>query len=59
MLSSDEYNQKLAELQCELEELTASLPAHSLPASLLIRIEDLEAEIATLQTQLDDTSPDS
>ena len=39
----------LERLQRELEELTANLPAHSVPPAMLIRLEDLETEIADLQ----------
>jgi hypothetical protein len=44
---------KLAELERQHRELLASLPAHSIPASLLIRLEELEDEIASLRAQLD------
>ena len=44
---------QLAELERERRELAASLPAHSIPASLLIRLEDLEDEIAALRADTD------
>jgi hypothetical protein len=46
---------RLAALVRERDELAANLPAHSIPATMLIRLEDLEAEIAALQAVLDDT----
>lgn len=48
-----DYTAKLAELEREHRELLASLPAHSIPASILIRLEDLEDEITSLRTHLD------
>jgi hypothetical protein len=48
---------RLAELERERRELAASLPAHSTPASLLIRLEDLEDEIAALRAALESSAP--
>lgn len=36
----------LTELERELEQLKQQLPRHSVPMSLLVRIEELEEEIA-------------
>jgi hypothetical protein len=44
---------RLAQLEREYAELTASLPAHSVPASHLMRLEALEDEIAALRSTLD------
>jgi hypothetical protein len=44
---------RLARLEREHRELVASLPAHSIPASILIRIEELEDEIAALRAELE------
>jgi hypothetical protein len=43
---------RLEQLQREFEELTASLPAHSVSPAMMIRLEDLEAQIADLQAAL-------
>jgi len=43
--------QRIAEIKRELDELQASLPAHSIKASMLQRIEDLEDELAELLAQ--------
>jgi hypothetical protein len=40
-------------LQQRLEELKASLPAHSIPAAMLIELEELEEE---LEKMLSDTT---
>ncbi len=45
------HDQHLAALIQELESLRQNLPAHSLKPSLLIRIEELEEQIESLQRQ--------
>jgi hypothetical protein len=47
---------RLARLEREHRELVASLPAHSVRASMLIRIEELEEEIAALRAKTE-TAP--
>ncbi len=47
--SADARAERLAALGREHAELIASLPAHSVPASLLLRIEEIEDEIAALR----------
>jgi hypothetical protein len=39
-------------LRDEIDELEASLPAHSVPPSMLIRLEELEDELAALEGRL-------
>ena len=46
--------ERLAQLRRERDEVEASLPAHSVPASMLIRLEGLEDEIAALEAALAD-----
>jgi DNA primase large subunit len=41
-----EASRDLAALERELEQLKQQLPRHSVPAALLLRIEELEEEIA-------------
>jgi len=43
---------RLAALKREYAERSASLPAHSIPATQLIRLEELEDEIAALQAEM-------
>ncbi len=47
-----QLQQEITALQRELEELTASLPKHSIKASQLMRIEELEDQIAEKQSAL-------
>ncbi len=54
MNRSDDPAARLAQLRQERGELVASLPAHSLPAAMLIRLEDLDEEIAALERTLQD-----
>jgi hypothetical protein len=42
----------LAQLQQELQELVRSMPAHSMKASMFLRVEDLEDAIAETQDRL-------
>ncbi|RPI97276.1 MAG: hypothetical protein EHM39_09745 [Chloroflexi bacterium] len=49
---SDPRAERLAALERDHAELTARLPAHSIPASLLLRIEALEDEIAALRAEM-------
>lgn len=44
-----ESNELIGELEREVHELEASLPAHSIPASMLLRLEELEEELAALR----------
>lgn len=57
--SHDERTSRLAALEREAAELRASLPAHSTPPSLLIRLEELEETIAGLRAALASESPSS
>lgn len=41
--------QRLEELEQEIEEIKGSLPAHSIPAAMLLNLEDLEEELELLQ----------
>lgn len=41
---------RLDRLRRERDEVQASLPAHSVPPAMLIRLEDLEEQIAALET---------
>jgi hypothetical protein len=51
MPGNKEINQRIQELREEIGRLEASLPAHSVPPSMLIRLEDLEEELAQLLQQ--------
>jgi hypothetical protein len=53
--TQDERAARLVMLERVHAELVASLPAHSTPASLLIRIEELEDEIAALRAEIEST----
>lgn len=55
--TSDERASRLAALEREHAERVASLPAHSVPASLLIRIEELEDQIAALRAEIEVSVP--
>lgn len=41
--------ERIAELEREIREVEASIPAHSVPASMLIRLEELEDELEKLK----------
>ncbi len=54
MKRPDDLVARLAQLRQERAALSASLPAHSIPAAMLIRLEDLDEEIAALERALPD-----
>jgi hypothetical protein len=45
------HDERIAQLEKEIDELKARLPKHSVPASMIIELEDLEDELETLQAQ--------
>ncbi len=47
-----DWGTRIAEVEREIRELEASLPAHSVPASMLLRLEELEEELYSLRTTL-------
>jgi replicative DNA helicase len=47
-----QLQQEITSLQRELDELNTSLPKHSIKASQLIRIEELEDQIAEKKAML-------
>jgi hypothetical protein len=51
-LQDDDPRAALAQIKREHDELVASLPAHSIPAAMLLRIEELEEQIDALQAAL-------
>ncbi|MCL7452917.1 MAG: histidine kinase [Anaerolineae bacterium] len=44
---------RIAQLQDQIEQLKARLPKHSVPAAMIIELEDLEDELQALQTQVE------
>ncbi len=48
----DPRTARLAYLRRERDEVEASLPQHSVPAAMLVRLEDLEEEITALEVAL-------
>ena len=44
--------ERIALLEKEIAELKARLPKHSVPASMIIELEDLEEELETLKAQV-------
>ncbi len=45
--------QQIKILEGKILELCQSLPAHSIPASMLIELEDLEEQLGNLQVDLE------
>jgi len=45
--------QLVKRLEQEIEERRKSLPAHSVPAAMIIELEDLEEQLRILQVELD------
>ena len=44
--------QRLDELEGQIDELKRSLPAHSIPTAMLLTLEELEEELEELQETL-------
>jgi uncharacterized small protein (DUF1192 family) len=44
---------RIAELQDQIEQLKARLPKHSVPAAMIIELEDLEDELQALQSEVE------
>ncbi len=42
---------QVEEIRNQIKEIQNSLPAHSIPASMIIEIEDLEAELRRLEDE--------
>jgi hypothetical protein len=45
--------ERIAQLEKEISELKARLPKHSVPAAMMIELEDLEEELEILRAQGD------
>lgn len=43
--------ERIAQLEKEIAELRARLPKHSVPAAMILELEDLEDELETLRTR--------
>ena len=41
-------DRSIEEIKAEIDEIRASLPAHSIPPSVLIRLEELEEQLETM-----------
>ena len=51
-LLDDQVAQRIAELKRQLADLQARLPAHSVPPAMLMEMEEIEDELARLQSEL-------
>ena len=45
------HKERIAQLEKQLAELKARLPKHSVPAAMIIELEDLEDELEALRAQ--------
>jgi hypothetical protein len=52
-LLDDQVAQGIAELKRRLADLQARLPAHSVPPAMLMEMEEIEDELAQLQSELE------
>ncbi len=43
--------ERMAQLEKEIAELEARLPKHSVPAAMIVELEDLEDELEALKTR--------
>lgn len=56
---AEQLRQQIADLQRNLDEHVAALPHHSVKPSQMLRIEELEDEIARLKVELNGLSDSS
>lgn len=47
-------NERIAQLRKQIAELESRLPRHSVPAAMIIELEDLEDELESLTAQVSD-----
>jgi len=47
-----DQEKRIAELEEQIEQLKGRLPAHSVPAAMIIELEDLEDELDALRAQV-------
>jgi lipase chaperone LimK len=52
-LLGDQVAQRIAELKRRLADLEARLPAHSVPAAMILEMEEIEDELVRLQDELE------
>jgi hypothetical protein len=50
--------ERIAQLEKEIADLKARLPRHSVPATMLLRLEELEDELKTLKARASTTQTD-
>ena len=50
-LTKSQLEERIAELEMKLADLNARLPAHSVPAAMLIAMEDIEGELQRLRRE--------
>ena len=56
----DEIEEKIADLESQLADLKARLPAHSIPPSMILEMDEIEDRIITAKKRLAKTiSPDN
>ncbi len=55
---SENPDKRIKELEEQIADLKARLPRHSIPASMLIELEDMEEELEQLKTRNQPNAPD-
>jgi hypothetical protein len=53
----DEIEQEIAELESRLADLRARLPAHSIPPSMIIEMDEIEDRITAAKKRLNRKNP--
>ncbi len=52
-MQETETRERMAELERQLAELRGRLPAHSIPAAMMLELEELEDRLDALRRELD------
>lgn len=50
-MTKSQLEERIAELEMRLADLNARLPAHSVPATMLVEMEDIEDELEGLRRE--------
>jgi hypothetical protein len=51
-MNREELTQRVAQLEIQINDLQARLPAHSTPPSMLLRLDELEEQLAEARAAL-------
>ncbi len=57
-MNQKELTQRVAKLEAQINDLQARLPAHSIPPSMLLHLDELEEQLAQVRAALTKANED-